>query len=290
MKLKYFFILVVTISLFTSCIDKTPPFPPTILVTPDSLAEISPTSPLEYIVTVSSDEDLKEFNLTSRPAMFFTDSSFNDFAHEGVLKISLRTPSIMPALPEDSIVVLEFEVTDTQNSEIVERQVRVCRGYIDIISDSTILTSLPDGDFLYSTVDNAEYQYSNTISTENIDFAFAYDAAFGYIICSPDAPYIESKFAENELVYPASVQNHTKIFTLNMLWSDLNFKTIYGLDVSESFIDNNPNKGVGVSVLYPTQILGFETHDGRKGVIQIISTENQELKMLVKVQATSMPE
>ncbi len=286
MKIKYIIFFSIILLIY-SCIDKTAPDLPVVVITPDSIMEISPIAPVYYKITATSDEDLTGFKLTSKPSIFIRDSSFGNFTHEISISSKIKLPQIVYGLSDDSLVTLIFEISDTENTIEIEKTLKVVRGYIDVLLDSVTMTSQPDGFFFYSSADTAVYAYEEGMDMSNIDFVFLHDNQLGYIFCSPNANIVKEKLLESEIEYSISTQNHTKLTSfLNTSWSDINYKTIYNLSVVEEFIDGNPSYGVGLNDLYSSQIIAFETYDGRKGAIQIKNTTKNErhLEFVLKIQ------
>jgi len=283
-KLLIFFSIILLIS---SCIDKEAPDLPNVIITPDTILEISPIDPVSYVITASSEEDLTGFKITSNPSIFIKDSTFENFTHEISVSTKIKLPQILQGLPEDSIVILTFEVSDTENTIQIEKQLKVVRGYIDILSDSTTMTSLPDGLFFYSTSDTTVHAYEEGMDMSNIDLAFIHDYDLGYTLCSPNANIVRDKLLEADIQYDATNKNLTKLTSFpNTYWFDINYKTIYNLSLVEEYVNGDPTNGIGINDLFPSKIIAFETHDQRKGVIQIKSTtkNGKQLEFYIKVQ------
>ncbi len=278
----FFFIL-----LIYSCIDRIAPDPPVVEITPDSILEISPTNSAVFRIKVTSEEDLKSFVLDSRPNIFVIDSTFYGFVHETNIYLKLEMPEVVYGLDADSLVTLFFSISDSQTKVKTEQYVKIVRGYTDILLDTIVMTSQTDGYLFYSATNSAIYTYVEGMDMSDIDFVFLYDEDRHFILCSPDAPIITDKLAEAEIEYVTENQNHTTMTSfLNTYWVNIDYKVIYNLIPVDEYIDGIPTLGVGIANLTNPNIIAFETHNNRKGVIQIMQTykNDKQIKFVIKIQ------
>ena len=283
-KIKYLFFILIIIQ-FYSCIDDSPPDPPKVTISPEIIMEISPINDVVYTITASSPEELVNFKLTCSPSIFKMDSSFASLVHTITFKTKLKLPEITATLPDDSIITLSFQISDTENSTIITRSIKIVPGYTGIYQFTSELNAPPDSNFLYSTINNETF-ILDSLDNEATDIVFIYDPELGYTLCSPDANWISEKLLEFDLEYSTENKNHTKLKTITGSWEIMNFEYIYKLNLTEENINDIPSNGVGVDEITTDNIIAFETHDGRKGVLKIteLSKEAEKISFELKVQ------
>jgi len=269
------------------CLEIAPPVAPTLSVSPLENQNISKKKQVTFYVKGTDVEDIVSFELLSTPAIFKIDSTFAPFTHKVDFQITLIFPEVTN-VPEDSTIYLDFYLG---NAELKARQTRILRiikSSPEIISTIAILSDPPGGNFFYSTKTSLSYGY---LSAENaiIDFAFLYSPDYGYMLCSPDAPFLSTTLTEGGQSYSTSAKNHTKFELRNVSWGSIEENYLNEALIVDNAIAGNALLGSGIVNLAASQIILFQTSDGRKGALKVESTtkSGKVLTLTVKVQKTS---
>lgn len=276
-------ILVFCFFVLTSCIERIPPAPPTMTISPDTMVEISVLNYIKYNISVHSNEELVGFKLTSSPGIFHKDTSFAKFSHDLNFSFMLELPYMTAGLPDDSIVTLTMEVSDKYNKTSVTRQMRIIQGYPSYITRN-IKLEMPPNKLFYSFTEDSLF-YINDDSNDFTEIAFYWDETFNHVLCSPDAKWLDDKLSSS-YPYDNTIMKHTKMQKLFSDWDDIDAKYLYELIVTDNFINGSPSLGVGVNNLQYHDVVGFELEDGRKGVIQIyqILKASNSISFNIKIQ------
>lgn len=288
MRTKILFYVCCIFLLQVSCVEPIPPLPPSMTISPDSIMEISTLKSVKYNVSVSSNEELTNFKITSDPTIFTKDTMFDVFTHKTNFSFDLKLPYMLNEIPEDSIITLTMEISDEYSSTKATRLLKITDAYSTIISKTIKLDTPPEGRFLYSfSADSLFYITDNFKAFA--DLAFYWDSVYKFVLCSSDAKFLKDKLTPT-YTYDYTIMHHTKMQRIYQSWSEIDAQNLYELSIYENFINGNPLLGVGIDKLVNDNIIGFELSDGRKGAIKVIQTakSGNSITLYIKLQAYAL--
>jgi len=280
---KIYFILIIT--LFFSCFEKQTMYSPTLTIEPDSIENISPINPVEYILDGYASEDLTYFKVETYPFIYKFDTVFPPYTHKLEYELVLSLPEFLNNLPEDSIINVTFTLADAFNKTEIQRQLRVIYGFPAFITDSVTLVYEKDSTMFFS-FETGNVLNFDEIEDTNFDIVLVYDNVLGFILCSPDAFYVSPKMVELQHYYTITGKKHTAITLFSTSMNLVDAKFLYYMSVGDAYIDNNLANGVGVESLQVGDMLAIKCDNGKKGVLEIyeINTVTKSLSYFVKVQ------
>lgn len=286
MKLKIQHISLFVVIILSSCLNRIEPEPPQLIINPtDSIIEISIFKPVTYEIEIHSNELLQKFRMTSVPTIFKMDTSFQNISHDVQLKVNLNLPLITHGIAEDSIVELKFEAIDSYSSSFEIRKLKIIPGYPKIISKSIDLEMPPEGKMFYSFNLDSLFLVSDTL--ENYpEIAYLWSNNFHHVLCSPNSLWLKEQLQEYD--YENFLMPKTKIQKIYSDWDDIDEQFLYEMFINESYLNGNPELGVGVVNLETNDILAFELEDGRKGVIEIALILENSISINFKIQNYDM--
>lgn len=103
------------------------------------------------------------------------------------------------------------------------------------------------------------------------DLAFVQQDDYGYSIVSPDCPWITELYSYNNLTYTTAGKHNTKIMKYTGAWADLTAEAIDALTITSATVSSANGVGNGVQNLTQGDIVVYETTDGRKGALKVIT-------------------
>jgi len=275
---KYVFVFLTV--LFAACIQDDPVLkPPVLTISPDTTAYISVIKPVEFKIEGYANEDLVDFEISTSPFIDEFDTLFPSFTHNLSKEFKFNlTATNMPELGSDSIITVTFRLSDSYNTTIVERYLKVYNGYPEYIVASSSMWYKADSSFFYSFDYFNEFTFTQ-IQDYSFDLVALYDDDLGFILASPDAFYISQKLNELAYIYSSSNRRRTQLSRITTPYENITSKFLYELSVSEQYIDENGQNGVGVENLQVGDVLVFNHNDGRKGAIHITETDSLARKL-----------
>jgi len=162
---------------------------------------------------------------------------------------------------------------------------RIVKASLPIETREVALTAQPAGSLFYSVSHNIISSFL-TANFTNVHIAFVWTNELGYVLCSPDAPFLTTTLEKSGLTYSISGKNHTRFQPIQVEFEAVNAQYITNLRVSDSPIGSNIINGSGVGNLYENQIVAIQTVNGKKGVLKINSASkySNQLTFTLKIQ------
>ncbi|MBR4215676.1 MAG: hypothetical protein IKR94_10190 [Bacteroidales bacterium] len=120
----------------------------------------------------------------------------------------------------------------------------------------------------------ASTQQAVPANNPSSDINAAWQNQYGYMLCSPKSvkgQELYECYSANSLEYVG--YNSTKIQNLGFVDIDdyYDVNTLEKMSVGTSYIDDKSSLGVGVNKLQNGQVIAFQTSDGCKGVMQVVT-------------------
>ncbi len=268
-------LFIASLFLLFSCLPKQQIIPPTISVSPaDSVLCISAITKVTYHIKGRGDEDLTAFKITTKPYIFYKDTTYGVFTHSMEYVATISIPDNLPELGADSLIAVTFTLSDAFNDAKAVRYLRVVPGYGSVLTDSTTMCYNSDSAFFFSFENNRLYKYSEISATDtNFDLVMMYNSSDGFVFASPDAYYVSQKISDIGLSYSGSGRIKTIMNKSTIDFSDVDARFLYNLTVSGSYINDDGNLGNGVAGLKAGNVVAFETHAKKKGIIKITNID-----------------
>ncbi len=267
---------------FYSCFKSPEPIPPRIYVEPETeTLNISVIHPVTFYIRAKSDEDLKSFAVQTTPFIYAFDTTFGSFVHSFTKTITIRLPSELSQVPDDSLIQVQFILKDYYNTKIVTKFLHIVEPYPELYEDTVVLY-FPRSPSFYDTQDRTTKD--STAQRGSFDLVYAFSSDDGITIASPDAYWLESVFASNARSYSASGQRHTKINYSNVEFNDMDDRFMYYLNVNPHYIESNQAYGIGVEALTLNSVFVFQTQDNIKGAGKIIGATADSIILAIKFQ------
>ena len=122
-------------------------------------------------------------------------------------------------------------------------------------------------------------------NSTNGDIALIWQSTYGYSLCSPDAEWITELYSWNGITYTTDDKKHTKIMLLSSAnFDDINADYLEELNITEQTVAGG---GVGVTDLYVSDIVAFETNTGKKGVLQVVTNSKLTKNMTMDIKISN---
>jgi len=259
--------------------------PPSMTITPeDSIIYISPINPVTFEIKIFSNEDLKGFKIETSPYLFQLDTSFSGFVHTMNYRKKITIPDTIVGLGEDSTIMVTFRASDSYNFDEQYRTLKVQSGYPKLKSDTETLYFVFDSSMFYSAIDLKKMKFGEI--SNNFDIIMIYDSNDGFVLASPDSYYAKLKLSKLTYNYQNADQRTTKFLNFSTNFDDVTSRFIFYLAINETYINENEGNGYGISSLQKNDIIGFETDEGKKGILIIdsLNTNAKMMKFRLKVQ------
>ena len=259
--------------------------PPSMTITPeDSIIYISPINPVTFEIKIFSNEDLKGFKIETSPYLFQLDTSFSGFVHTMNYRKKITIPDTIVGLGEDSTIMVTFRASDSYNFDEQYRTLKVQSGYPKLKSDTETLYFVFDSSMFYSAIDLKKMKFGEI--SNNFDIIMIYDSNDGFVLASPDSYYAKLKLSNLTYNYQNADQRTTKFLNFSTNFDDVTSRFIFYLAINETYINENEGNGYGISSLQKNDIIGFETDEGKKGILIIdsLNTNAKMMKFRLKVQ------
>ncbi len=260
--------LLVTIILFAGCKPKEPIVPQLNISPTDSIVKCSTIKPAVFHIKARTQEDMKSFHIETNPVIFRFDTLFPSFTHQYIDSFVIKIPEGIE-LSSDSLITAKFSVKDPYNTTTVIKYLRVVDPYPDLIQDTVILYTPLLGKGFYDLATHTALD--TTAAAGSFDIAFVVGNDGAYTITSPNAPWLASTLQGQGINYSVDGQRITKIAKSLVAYNSMDDRYIYYMTVTERYLYNTPSDGIGVEALSIDNTLIFETQDGRKGAMKVLS-------------------
>lgn len=216
----------------------------------------------------------------------------DDFSKE----TNSKTVTVSYTVPETAVagttITLTFEAVDGKSgqSNAAQANITVVSGVPQMVTANNIQstynsTTLDNKMMFVLGSDGVTLDGGN--STDG-DLAFVWQNDYGYSICSPNADWIAELFSYNGVTYTTSDKKITKIQRYNgdVTFDNLTAEDLDSLTVTTETVQGGGN---GVQDLNEGDVIVFETQDGRKGALEVITNAKVTKNMTanLKYQATS---
>jgi hypothetical protein len=123
-----------------------------------------------------------------------------------------------------------------------------------------------------------------TAPVAEIDVAFVWQEIYGITLASPNSSWFANTANENTTnnpVWSTIGKNEIKLQKIsNINWDDVTAELINSLTVTSTYVDDNEDYGIAATNLIEGDLVAFETPDGIKGIIKVVSAQGETKSVL----------